>query len=77
MLGPSFKMSKAGSWSNLDSIKLSGLDEIGVNPSVCLSVFWPFVHPSVRPHFCFRTLTQKTVCPIEFTLDREIDHHHS
>ena len=36
--------------------------------SVCLSV---------RLHFRFRTLNSKTVCPIKFKLDREIDHHHS
>ena len=34
--------------------------------SICLSV---------HQHFCVLTLAQ--LCPIEFKLDREIDHHHS
>ena len=33
--------------------------------------------PSVRQHFCFLDSNSKTLCPIEFKLDREIDHHHS
>ena len=35
------------------------------------------VHPAVRPQFRFRDTNSKTVCPIEFKLDRDIDHHHS
>ena len=48
--------------------------EIGVILSVCLSVFCLFVCPST---FLFPDSNSKTVCPIEFKLDREIDHHHS
>ena len=47
--------------------------EIGVIPSVCLSVFCPFVCLSKFP---FPHSNSKTVCPIKFKLDREIDHHH-
>ena len=31
----------------------------------------------VRPHFSFPDSNSKTVCPIEFKLDRDIDQHHS
>ena len=32
---------------------------------------------SVCPHFSIPDSNSKTVCPIEFKLDREIHHHHS
>ena len=32
---------------------------------------------SVCPHFLFPDSNSKRVCPIEFKLDRDIDHHHS
>ena len=36
------------------------------------------VRPSVCPStFSFPDSNSKTLCPIEFKLDREIDHHHS
>ena len=51
--------------------------EIGEIPSFHLSVFCPFVCPYIcLSTFLFPDSNSKTVCPIEFKLDREIDHHH-
>ena len=45
--------------------------EIGVIPSIHLSVFCPFVCPSTFP---FPDSNSKMLGPIKFKLDREIDH---
>ena len=45
------------------------------NPPIRLMCL-TYVRLSVRPHFRFWTL-EFNLCPIEFKLDREIDHHHS
>ena len=51
--------------------------EIGVIPSIRLSVFCPFVCPSIcPPTFLFPDSNSKTVCLSKFKLDRDIDHHH-
>ena len=42
--------------------------------SVCLSIFCPHVCGST---FLFPDSNLKTLCPIEFKLEREVDHHHS
>ena len=47
--------------------------KIGVVLCVCFSVFCQFV----RQEFQFPYSNSKTVCPIEFKLDIEIDHYHS
>ena len=48
--------------------------EIGTILCVRLSVSCLFVCPSTIP---FPDSNSKTVCPIEFKLDRDIDHNHS
>ena len=53
---------------------MGGGKKFGVILCVRLYVFCPFVCSST---FLFPDSNSKTLCPIKFKLDREIDHHHS
>ena len=64
------KMSKKLNLTTIIKILLGGLHV--TNPPIRL-----MCPTSVRLHFSFLDSNSKTVCPIEFKLDREIDHHYS